>query len=112
MLRRRKRTHRRWRAENPQYDHERRLSAKLLAAEGGAELRVVAKPSCLVRIGWEVVQSEMGTKPTVILQDLVRLALEGAQTEIRIQALKTKEKLGRLAVRRPQTETAAAVPDG
>jgi hypothetical protein len=112
MRKRRARTSRRWHEANRGYDHERRLSAKLAAVDAGARLPALVRLPDLGRIGWEVVQSEMGIKPTVIIQDLVRLALEGAQTEIRIQTLKIKGEVDRLALRGPQTETDSVGPDG
>lgn len=60
------------------------------------------------RIGWEVVQAEMGVKPTVIIHDLIRLALTWSQAEMHAQALEIQEEFDRLPVWTVQAKTDGA----
>lgn len=108
--RRRARTNRRWRAAHPEYDHARRLTAKLALAAVEDEVPVAAEPAEMGRIGWDVVQAEMGTKPAVIIQDLVRVALLSVQAEIEAQVADMKHEFVRLALRGPQAETDKVEP--
>ena len=93
MSKRRARTNRGWRAANPTYDHARRLNEKLAAAASAPP----RAPEPLGRVAWDVVQAEMGRKPTVILGDLVRLPLRGVQAEMRKQFMEIKAEVGRIA---------------
>jgi len=102
MRKRRARTNRRWRAANPSYDPARRLTEKLAAA---APPRA---PAPLGRVAWDVVQAEMGSKPSVILGDLVRVPLRVVQAEMRRQIREIKAEVGRVARPGAQAEIGAA----
>lgn len=90
---RRARTNRRWREANPAYDHARRLGDKLAAADAAPP----RAPAPLGRVAWDVVQAEMGKKPTMILGNLVRLSVRCAQAEMRRQMQEIKAEVGRIA---------------
>jgi hypothetical protein len=104
MRKRRARTNRRWREANPTYDHAHRLNDKLAAAAPAPP----RAPAPLGRVAWDVVQAEMGRKPTVILGDLVRLPLRSAQAEMRRQILEIKAEIGRVARSGAQAEIGTA----
>lgn len=109
--RRRARTNQRWRAANAGYDHARRLAAKVAAAAEREEVAAPSAPLRMARIGWEVVQAEIGLKPTVIIQDLVRLVLLGAQAEMRLQGSDIHKKFGRILLLDQQAESDLSVAD-
>jgi len=104
MRKRRARTNRRWRAANPSYDPARRLSEKLAAAAPAWP----RAPAPLGRVAWDVVQAEMGSKPSVILGDLVRVPLRAVQAEMRRQIREIKAEVGRVARPGAQAEIGAA----
>jgi hypothetical protein len=104
MRKRRARTNRRWREANPSYDHARRLTEKLAAA-APVPPRV---PAPLGRVAWEVVQAEMGRKPSVILGDLVSVPLRVVQAEMRRQIREIKAEVGRVVRPGAQAEMGAA----
>jgi hypothetical protein len=59
-------------------------------------------------VAWDVVQAEMGRKPSVILGDLVRVPLRVVQAEMRRQSREIKAEVGRVARPGAQAEIGAA----
>ena len=93
---RRQQTNRRWRRSNPYYDAARRLQSKLDAVSERNDTILPARCAGHLRVGWEVVQAEMGAKAVVIIQQIVRVQSIFAQSKIRSQLLDFERRIGAL----------------
>jgi len=91
---RRRRTNHGWRAEHRDYDRSRRWQAKLDAAKAGERVTWPSEPRPLREVPWDLAQAEMGTKATVIIGEISRLALSRAQAEMTRQLTEIAGQFG------------------
>ena len=95
---RRQRKQAQWRRQNPDYFVGRRWAG----AEDKEE--PARAPPPLEQIPWDVVQSQIGSKATVILGLLAKVLLQHVQSQIRAQGRVTTAESQRLPPRRAQSQ--------
>jgi hypothetical protein len=112
---RRAESNRRWRKLNPTYDAGRRLQSKLDANQeeicAAQSKRKKAPesapdPGKRLQVAWDVLQAEIGAKPTVILQEIAEVQRKCAQAEIRQQVSDIKKQFVTVGGNRTQAEMA------
>lgn len=91
-----------WHARHPDYDAERRWSARVAAAEATD----TASPPSLGRLRsglpMMVVQDAMGAKAAEIIGQIARLGRRVAQDAIAVEVAEINNQIGILATQRPQ----------
>lgn len=103
---RRERTHRAWRAENRDYDRDRRWRLAIGAAKADPTSVPPGPkaPAPMSGVPWEVVQTEMEVEGRVILAGVVRVMGSYVQTEIRRQTFDISAGVARHPPVSAQTE--------
>jgi hypothetical protein len=102
---RRVQTNQAWRLSHPEYDAERRLNARLVSAVD-AEKNGRSPAGRSPGVPWDVVQAEIGLKPSVIAEEYLRVARRAAQAEMRGYVSDLKEEIARHGRSNRQAETA------
>jgi hypothetical protein len=106
---RRERTHAAWRAENADYDVDRRWREAVDAAKAEPEATSVTETQGPgAGVPWDVVQDEMRVEARVILAGVVRVIGRWAQTEMRTQHAVFAEEFARHSGRTTQTQMEAS----
>lgn len=99
----------RWRARNGHIEREGRLRERV-SRQGSSQGAGESTNQPEQAIDWSVVRDEMGSKAAVILEEIVRLALERLRDEIRAQLHGSKRKSGQHAHGAPRDGTDAGGP--
>jgi len=99
-------THAAWRAENRDYDRDRRWRLTIGAAKDDPTAAPPAAnaPAPIAGVPWDVVQTEMRVEGRVILAGVVRVVGAYVQTEMRRQATEIMAGVVRHAPGVAQTE--------
>ncbi len=99
-------THRAWRADNRDYDRDRRWRLAIGAARADPTSVPPAAnaPAPIAGVPWDVVQTEMQVEGRVILAGVVRVMGLFVQTEMRKQVVDAAPDFGRHAGPIAQTE--------
>lgn len=93
-----------WRSQNPDYDQDRRLRAKVRQAEQpGATLAVIPHSEPSARLPWSLVQTAFGAERAVILAFALRLHQQGSQTAFRVKIGTTRRSQAPLPQQGAQT---------
>lgn len=93
---RHRRMDRAWHSRHPDYDRSRRWQMKLDLAEEAGEKQPSSNHR-LKGVPWDMVESELGVRPAVIVVEIAALATRRAQDKIETQGFVLKEEFRRLA---------------